>query len=79
MKTLILILSTTSLFSFKQEVKPIAAPPAECGYGYAINDSNTPGTVEITGFFRALDSQHGKRSEDRTWVYRVFNPTIQPW
>ncbi|MBS1486658.1 MAG: hypothetical protein JST43_03645 [Bacteroidetes bacterium] len=43
-----------------------------CGYGYAINVSNTPARVHISEFFRAPDTQHRQWSADHLWLYRVF-------
>jgi hypothetical protein len=61
----------TSAFQINEFSKPVN-DIGWCGYGYALDDSNTPESVTITGFFKAPDTQHGKRSSDRKWVYRVF-------
>ncbi|MBS1486763.1 MAG: hypothetical protein JST43_04175 [Bacteroidetes bacterium] len=43
-----------------------------CGYGYAMNISNTPARVQISEFFRAPDTHHRQWSDDHVWLYRVF-------
>lgn len=43
-----------------------------CGYGFAVDDSNSPNSFRITGIFRASTDMHGKRSNDGGWVYRIF-------